>query len=136
MSEVSTMQYIKYLLTLVVSGTAYLVGGWDKAMIILLTLTIIDYVTGLIRACIRCELDSRVGAKGIAKKVCMFVVVAVAVQIELFVGQPESLHNIVCYFYVVNEAISILENVGDYVPIPEELKRFINRLKNKDGDKK
>lgn len=130
------MQYIKYLLTLVVSGTAYLVGGWDKAMIILLTLTIIDYVTGLIRACIRCELDSRVGAKGIAKKVCMFVVVAVAVQIELFVGQPESLHNIVCYFYVVNEAISILENVGDYVPIPEELKRFINRLKNKDGDKK
>jgi toxin secretion/phage lysis holin len=126
------MQYVKYALTVVVSGTAYLVGGWDRAMIILLTLIIIDYVTGLIRAAMKGELDSKVGARGIMKKVCMFVVVAVAVQIELFVGQPESLHNIVCYFYVVNEAISILENVGDYVPIPEELKRFINRLKDKD----
>ena len=128
------MQYVKHLLTAVVSGTAYLVGGWDKAMIILLTLIVIDYVTGLIRAGIRGELDSKVGAKGIVKKVCMFVVVAVAVQIELFIGQPESLHNIVCYFYVVNEAISILENVGDYVPIPEELRRFINRLKEKKGE--
>jgi toxin secretion/phage lysis holin len=130
------MQYVKYALTLVVSSTAYLIGGWDKAMIILITLMVIDYCTGLIRAAIRGELNSKIGAKGIAKKVCMFVVVAVAVQIEMFVGQPESLHNIVCYFYVVNEAISILENVGDYVPIPEELKRFIARLKDKDGDKK
>jgi toxin secretion/phage lysis holin len=113
-----------------------MVGGWDKAMKILLILVIVDYITGLIRSGMKGELDSRVGARGILKKVCMFVVVAVAVQIENFIGQPESLHNVVCYFYVVNEALSILENVGEYVPIPEEFKNFIKRLKNKDGGKK
>jgi toxin secretion/phage lysis holin len=128
------MEYLKYILTALVSATAYMVGGWDKAMQILLILIIVDYATGLIRSALRGELDSKVGARGIMKKLCMFIVVAVAVQLENFIGQPESLHNVVCYFYVVNEALSILENVGEYVPIPEELKRFINRLRNKDKD--
>ena len=129
------MEYIRFILTLLVSVTAYMVGGWDDAMNILLILIVVDYITGLIRAAMRGELDSKIGAKGIVKKLCMFIVIAVAVQIERFIGQPESLHNVVCYFYVVNEALSILENVGDYVPIPDEFKGFINRLRNKDGNK-
>jgi phage-related holin len=36
----------------------------------------------------------------------------------------------------VNEAISILENVDDFIPIPEQLRTLLNRLKDKgkDGD--
>jgi len=128
------MEYIRYVLTAIVSTTAYLVGGWDKAMKVLLVLIIIDYVTGLIKSAFNGELDSKVGFKGIIKKVCIFIVVAVAVQIESFLGQPESLHNVVIYFYVVNESISVLENVGDFIPIPDELKKFIKRLRGKDKE--
>lgn len=128
------MEYARYILTLLVSITAYMVGGWDKAMQILLILIIIDYITGLIRGGMKGELDSQVGAKGIMKKLCIFIVITVSVQIEMFLGQPESLHNVVVYFYVVNESLSVLENVGDFIPIPDELKRFIKRLRNKDKD--
>jgi toxin secretion/phage lysis holin len=121
----------KSALTLLVSGASYLVGGFDKAIQILLILVVIDYITGMIRAGINKRLDSRIGAKGIYRKMCIFIVIAVAVLIEQFIGKPETIHNVVAYFYVVNEAISILENVDEYVPIPEPLRQLLNRLKPK-----
>lgn len=122
-------------LTSIVASIAYLVGGWDKGMQILLMLVITDYITGLIHGSKTVGLNSKVGAKGVWKKVCMYIVIAVSVAIERFLDQPESLHNVVVYFYVVNEAISILENVGEFTPIPDALKQFIERLRDKDKDK-
>ena len=121
----------KGALTALVSGATFLLGGFDKAIQILVVLVIIDYLTGIIRAAVNGKLDSKVGAKGILKKLCIFIVIVVAVQIENFIGQPETIHNVVAYFYVVNEAISILENIDDYVPIPEPLRELLSRLKNK-----
>ena len=121
----------KGALTAIVSGTTFLLGGFDKAIQILIVLVIIDYLTGIIRAALNGKLDSKVGAKGILKKISIFIVIVVAVQIENFIGQPETIHNVVAYFYVINEAISILENIDDYVPIPEPLRDLLNRLKNK-----
>ena len=125
----------KISLTTMVSTLAYLVGGWDKAMQILLVLVIIDYITGLIHAVMTTGLDSKIGAKGIVKKLCMFIVVVVAVQIENFMNQPESLHNVVCYFYVVNESISILENISEFTPIPDALKQFLARIRDNNEKK-
>jgi toxin secretion/phage lysis holin len=125
----------KSILAAFVSASTHLLGGFDKAIQILLILVVIDYLTGIIRAAVNGKLDSRVGAKGIIRKVCVFIVLVVAVQIENFIGQPETIHNVVAYFYVVNEAISILENIDDFIPIPDSLRQFLKRLKNKEGNK-
>lgn len=50
----------------------YFLGGWDTTLQILVTLAVIDYVTGMIAASILGQLKSKIGFKGIAKKVVLF----------------------------------------------------------------
>lgn len=49
-------------------------------------LIIVDFITGWIKAIATKELSSRIGMLGIAKKVTMLFVVAVAVRVEKVVG--------------------------------------------------
>jgi toxin secretion/phage lysis holin len=59
------------------------------------------------------------------------------VQVEYLINQPETIHNLVAYALVVNEAVSILENVAEMgVPIPPVLKNLLKKMKNKECDKK
>ncbi len=46
----------------------YFLGGWDATLKILVTMAVIDYLTGMIAAGYNGELKSKVGFKGIAKK--------------------------------------------------------------------
>ena len=40
---------------------------------------------------------------------------------------------LVCYFYIANEGISLLENAGNLgLPIPKKLKAALEQLKNED----
>ena len=50
----------------------YFLGGWDATLKVLVTMAIIDYLTGVIAAGFNGELKSKVGFKGIAKRWCFF----------------------------------------------------------------
>jgi phage-related holin len=51
---------------------------------------------------------------------------------ERFIDQPGTLRNFVAYAFIVNEAISILENVSDIgIPIPFQLMEFLRKMKKK-----
>jgi toxin secretion/phage lysis holin len=126
------MEY-RIILTAATSTSAYLLGGFDKAIEALLILSVIDYITGLINAALKGELSSKTGLKGICKKFFIFAIVAMCVQIERFVNQPESVHNVVVWFFVGNEAISIVENVEHYIPLPEWLKKWLKKFRDKGG---
>ena len=55
-------------------------GGWSALLGILPAFVVLDYITGVIAAGIEGKLNSSsVGWKGIAKKVGVFVIVAVAI---------------------------------------------------------
>src|SRR5690606_18931192 len=60
-------------------GTAatYLWGGFDAVFLALVVLACMDYVTGWAAAWVHGRLSSNVGRRGIARKVGMFVVLAV-----------------------------------------------------------
>ena len=114
----------------------YLWGGWDTVITALLVLTCIDYATGVVAAAIRGELDSGIGAQGIARKIGMFVVVAAANVLDNTggIGEP-IMRTIACWWYCANEGLSILENAGEIgVPIPERLRAAIARLRDEGGD--
>ena len=49
-------------------------GGWDVWLRALLTVIVIDYLTGVVGAVVQGDLDSRVGYKGICKKMMMLCV--------------------------------------------------------------
>lgn len=114
----------------------YIFGGWDTPLMVLVTFMLIDYVTGLISAAVQNKLNSKIGYKGIAKKALILIVLIVAVLLDRLLNKDTWVfRTLVCYFYVANEGISILENCGKCgVPLPQKLLDTLEQLKKKGND--
>lgn len=111
--------------------TVGLLGGWDVALQVLVVFVVIDYITGVIAAAIEGKLDSRVGFVGIAKKILLFVPIVIAAKLDLVLN-TNVLRSIAIFFYLANEGLSVLENLGRVgVPLPEALKRALEQLRKK-----
>lgn len=112
------------------AAVSSLYGGGFFLLRTLLLFVAIDYVTGLLASAAEGKLSSQIGRKGIAKKVMMFAMVAVAHLIDTLIGGGYLLRDGTIIFYLCNEAISILENSGQVVlPIPEKLRKAIEIIK-------
>ena len=110
-------------------------------LVLLLVMVALDYVTGMISAAITRRLSSQRGFLGILKKLCYFIVVCVGAGIDRLLALiadtvglslPVSLtvSVFVTSWLIINEAISVLENVAAIgVPVPPFLQRLIRRLK-------
>ena len=103
-------QIINFFSSTVLTTVVYYLGGLDAALKTLLVLMVLDYITGLCKAIANKEINSIIGAKGIIKKVGYLIIVAVSVLLDEVVGNTGAIRNIVIYFFVANEGISILEN--------------------------
>lgn len=113
-------------------------GAWSEHMTFLLVLMAVDYVTGL-TAAIREKsgLDSTVGFWGLLKKAFMLLVIMLAHQVDLLVGQELAKGGAVM-FYIVNELLSIIENMGRMgLPLPPQLLAIVKVLRERaEGDEK
>jgi toxin secretion/phage lysis holin len=114
------------------AGITAIFGRWDMLMTVLVVMVTADYVTGMIAAAIKGELDSRIGLRGILKKLMLFAAVAVAAAADTLSGmEGHPIRAAACLFYVGNEAVSILENVAAAgVPIPAKVAALFHRLKD------
>jgi len=99
-------------------------------MWVLLALMLLDVVSGLVRAFVEKDLSSEEMLLGGAKKVLIWVVIAVASLVErLLPALSGILRNGVVLFYCGAEALSILENAAAAdVGLPEELKAALRKL--------
>jgi toxin secretion/phage lysis holin len=129
-------EFIKSILTIVSAIVGYLFGKFDGLMYALLSMICIDYVTGLICAVVNKQLSSQIGFKGILKKVCILIIVSVSHIIDsTLLSESRVLYSSVVAFYLVNETISILENVSVLgIPLPNKLKSVLKQL-NDDNSK-
>jgi len=119
------------LLTFVV----YYLGGIDIALKSLLVVIIVDYITGVLSAIYNNELSSKIGFRGIIKKFCYIFIVALSVTLDKILGNTGTIRNLVIYFFVANDGISILENVSEMnIPLPKKLVEVLEQLKNKEGE--
>jgi toxin secretion/phage lysis holin len=112
-------------------------GGFDGFLYTLIGFVVVDYITGLMRAITEKSLSSRIGAKGIVKKVLIFLLVGIAnlADVYLLTG-GEALRTAVIFFYIANEGISLLENATAIgLPVPEKLKDVLAQLHGKDESK-
>ncbi|MBR3116523.1 MAG: phage holin family protein [Bacilli bacterium] len=115
----------------------YIFGGLDVALQCLLVAIVIDYITGLIKSYKSASLNSKVGIKGLLKKVGILCLVALTVVIDKLTGNTGYVRSMVIYYLVANEGLSILENLGEVgIIVPEFLKKRLEQLKETESDKK
>ncbi|ELC8411505.1 phage holin family protein [Clostridium perfringens] len=128
--------YLRILIVAIGTGFTWLFGAWDTPLVVLIVFMTLDYITGFTRGYINKELSSDVGLKGIARKCVIFVVLIVAVMLDRLMNTGNWLfRSLVCYFYIANEGLSLLENSAALgVPIPTKLKDALAQLK--EGNKK
>lgn len=125
---------LKAILAALCTFFGLIFGEWNGLMFALIMAIVIDYISGIIAAVAEKNLSSEVGAKGIAKKIFMLMIVAVANIIDInVIGEGNVLKSVTMLFYIANECISILENAGRFgVPVPKKLLDVLKQLKDKD----
>ncbi|WP_096199105.1 phage holin family protein [Bacillus sp. FJAT-45350] len=123
----------KFIIAISSSILTFLFGAWSVLLQVLIVFIIIDYVTGLIAAVYSGKLSSKVGFKGIIKKVMILSIVTVAHGLDIILGGFNFLRDVVIYFYILNELLSIIENAGRIgLPLPNVIKKAVEVLKKKD----
>ena len=117
-------------------------GGWDASMQVLVALMVADYLTGVLVAAVWHKssksssgtLNSVAGFKGILKKCAILLLVWIGVLLDNATG-ANYIRMAVILFFIGNEGISLLENLGLMgVPFPAFLRRALEALRDQ-GDK-
>ena len=124
----------KNILAGVCTVLSFLFGDMEGMMIALIALIILDYISGVIAAAVEKRLSSEVGAKGIAKKIFMLLIVALANIVDInVIGDGHVLKTVTVVFYICNECISLIENAGRIgVPVPKKLLDVLEQLRDRD----
>ena len=114
----------------------YLFGSWDLALQVLIVFMILDYGTGVLYAYLTDQLNSEVGFKGLVKKCMILVVLIIGVMLDRILGTGTWMfRTLVAYFYIANEGISLLENVGNIgIPIPNKIRNALEQLNKNDEE--
>ncbi len=138
---------VKYLILTIVGSlgslASYLFGGFDKLLIALIIFMIIDFLSGFILAIVfkkssktkNGRVSSEAGIKGLAKKIFILFLVALAEQLDIVLGTNLVRDGAVIAF-ISMEGVSILENstlAG--LPVPRMIKNALEVL-SKGEDKK
>lgn len=115
----------------ITTALVYLLGGIDVALNCLLIAIVLDYVSGIIKAFNNKTLSSRIGLRGLLKKIGILIIVMLAVLIDRVTGNTGAIRTLVLYYFVANEGLSIIENLGQAgLPIPKTIKNALKALKN------
>ena len=129
-------------ITLILASLTNWLGILAVPIYTLFLFNVLDYITGIAAAKNRHKMvSSYYGMMGIAKKIFMYILIIVAVGLELIIhyaiqsiglefNYPYIGGAFVAIWLVLNESISILENLSDMkVPMPPFLIPFIKRVK-------
>ena len=128
-------ELINSIISSLLTTFVFLVGEIDIALVSLLIVMTLDYITGVLSAFYNKELSSKIGFKGILKKVFYLIIIALSVRIDILMGETNLIRTFVIYYFVANDGLSILENAGELgIKLPKRLFDSLDQLKDK-GDK-
>ncbi|MDU5560812.1 phage holin family protein [Anaerococcus vaginalis] len=122
---------VKILFTIFGSLIGFFLGDLDIFIYSLTAFVICDYVSGIIRAGFERKLSSKIGFKGILKKIMIFIIVGIAnICDKNLIKNQAMIRSSIIFFYIANEGLSILENaLAMDLPIPKKLKILLEQFK-------
>ena len=111
-----------------------LYGGLNGLLIAVLALMAIDYITGLASSFVMKTTNSKVGWKGIIKKLVMLLILIMAHILDVYaLGLADggsALMSLVEFLFIANEGLSIVENAGKLgIKLPKALSDALVQLK-------
>ena len=124
------IEYTRHLITIFGGVTLYLFGNITDAMILLSTLIVLDFSTGMLKAAYQKRLNSTIGYNGIIKKVGLLFCIVIAHLIDLYLDSGTLIRDITINMFIVIEILSNLENlccIDNLFPkfIRDVLKKYI-----------
>lgn len=136
------MARVKTMMTVALSAVMGWLGILAVPVFLMVGSNVVDYITGLIAARHRNDdINSYKGIWGIVKKVCMWLLVVIGSWIDILIRYtvecagigikvPFLVATVVAVWIVVNEIISILENMIDIgVTMPPFLMPVVRRIR-------
>jgi len=134
---------VKAAISAAVGAVCAYLGELVIPVMILSAVMLLDYGSGMAKAWITGSISSRTGVVGILKKIGYLAVVVIGMVVDWVIkygvtaiGAELDIHFIfalpVIIWLVINECISILENVAECgAPVPEFLLKAIGKLKSR-----
>lgn len=116
-------------------------------ILVLVVALMADYITGMAKAWMSNTLSSKIGFKGIVKKIGYLIVVCCGMGVDWLLHTAVISTGvdmdamflfglIACVWLIINEMISILENLSIMgVPVPSFLTKIMEKLKKSTEDK-
>ena len=114
---------------------AYIFGEWSNDVFALIILMIIDFIMGILLAIVfrksskskKGGLSSTAAWKGIAKKTCTLLLVAVAYQADILLSTAYIRPTVVGAL-CASEIISIVENAAKMGILPEPVQKLLDKV--------
>lgn len=145
------MEKVKWLLSTLLGLILSFTQKYGIMIILVAVAIVFDFVTGIIKASIKEEVSSEIGKKGFFKKmallICLFfgffldfVIPYMCATISIKIPFETPFGLIICFYIVLNESISICENLYACNPgiMPTWIVRILRSAKeqidNKDGE--
>ena len=117
------------------AALGFLFGEASGLFLALLAFMSLDYISGVLVAIGNKKLSSKVGAKGIAKKLLVLIFTAIGhiTDTYLLSGVPAAMSAVMLFY---NEGISIVENAAELgLPVPEKIKQVLAQIRKKGEEK-
>lgn len=124
------------ILSVIISFLSYCFGVVTPQLELLIWAISLDIFIGVLASFINPNLmfNSRKMFKGVAKKIVLMTLVCLAHQLDHMMG-TEMIALSSCYFFIVNEVMSILENACKCgLDVPPIIKNSLEQLKGMNND--
>lgn len=120
----------KIISPIIGGAVGFCFGEATGVFIALAAFMVADYISGVLAAVNNKSLSSKIGFIGISKKIAILIMVAIANILDVKVLQADGiLRTAVIFFYLANEGLSILENIGRLgLPIPKKISDTLKQL--------
>ena len=90
-----------------------------------------DYLTGVLSAAMNKKLSSKIGFRGLLKKMGILCIISLTAIMDRNLLNSTTLRNAAVFYYISNEGISILENLAKLgIPIPQKLKEVLYEIRD------
>lgn len=110
----------------------FIFGDIDFLLKALLTVMVMDFITGVIKAYINKNISSKKSIFGLIKKIGLLIIVSVASLLDRTLSLNNTIRNLTIYSFIFSEMVSIIENWGLMgINFPKILSSSLTELKEK-----